>query len=62
MKPLTRIFEPQGKNFGMFSMPQNDNNSKTVSQLTVTARHQTNQNDPGATSTLAPTGFQSEIV
>jgi len=43
-------------------MPQNDNNSKAVSQLTLNDRHKTSQNEPGVTWTLSPQRFQPEII
>jgi hypothetical protein len=43
-------------------MPQNDNNSKAVSQLALNGRHKAGQNEPWITSTSAPEGFQPEIV
>jgi hypothetical protein len=43
-------------------MPQNDNNSKAVSQLALNGRHKAGQNEPCISATLAPQDFQSKIV
>jgi hypothetical protein len=42
-------------------MPQNDNNSKTVSQLPLIGHYRPTQNESGLASTSAPEDFQPEI-
>jgi hypothetical protein len=55
------IAEPQGKISAYFFMPQNDNNSKTVSQLPLIGHYRPTQNESGLASTSAPEDFQPEI-
>jgi hypothetical protein len=40
-------------------MPQNDNNSKAVSQLSLTERHKASQNEPGV-GRYRPKGFSQK--